>query len=425
MIARRTLARLLLLLALVLAAPASALRGQETPRRSWWQEVPERSSRYYRIRTDLPDDLARAYARHLDRMYEEYAQRLASLPPRIPERLNIYLFARQVDYLYTLRARFGIDGTGTGGMFFFNERGSGMAIWVEGLPDRRVHHVMQHEGFHQFAFSRFGTDLPMWANEGMAEFFGEAVLVGDTLVIGQATPRTVEAIKQSIRDDAYVPFRHMLAMSPHEWNENVKARSAGLQYQQAWSMVQFLVLGENGKYQEPFERYLRELNRAIPPDAAWRQVFGPDVEAFEAAWRAYAEAARPSAFMTALERIEFLAEGALALSRRGLSAESMESLRAQLREIDFAWERVGHAGRVVLRASDDANYLIPADDLSAEPAFVVEPPRGPRSARERLWEDRAPSPPRLSTDGLRPHGLSVDWRRDRDEGALAYELRVR
>ena len=42
-------------------------------------------------------------------------------------------------------------------------------------------HVAQHEGFHQFAWSRFAEDLPVWVNEGMAEFFGESVIVGDTL----------------------------------------------------------------------------------------------------------------------------------------------------------------------------------------------------------------------------------------------------
>ena len=49
----------------------------------------DQSPRYYNIKTDLPAAEARAYARHLDRMYEEFSRRLASLPPRAPEKLSV------------------------------------------------------------------------------------------------------------------------------------------------------------------------------------------------------------------------------------------------------------------------------------------------------------------------------------------------
>jgi hypothetical protein len=34
-------------------------------------------------------------------------------------------------------------------------------------------HVVQHEGFHQFVAQVIRGDMPIWANEGLAEYFGE------------------------------------------------------------------------------------------------------------------------------------------------------------------------------------------------------------------------------------------------------------
>jgi hypothetical protein len=410
------------------AAPAEAQqRGRRQAQPSWWQRTESLWSRYYLIRTDLPKAEARDYARHLDRMYEEYSRRLASLPPRAPEKLNVLIFKDRLEYLQTLRLRFGIDGTGTGGMFFVNPQGSGLAFWTGNLPRPRIEHVMQHEGFHQFAYSRFGNDLPVWVNEGLAEFFGEAVLVGNTFILGQSTPRVVESVKNAIELDEYVHFRRMLSMSPGQWMEHVNGGDSSIMYHQAWSMVHFLVYGEGGRYQSAFEEYLRQLNKGIPPEHAFVRVFGEDVNAFEERWLEHARSAKPSAFITALERIEFLAEGALELSRDGIVPESLEELKEHLREIGFT-HTVGHHGlKTQLSAEDDATFTIPMDGLTPEqPVFVVEKPKLRFSSiRERRAEEAQPTPCAISTENLRPRRMEIRWIRDRDTLELHYEIVIR
>ena len=407
----------------VLAAPVHA---QLRPNRAWWNRAGQWSSEYYAIKTDLQLTESRPYARHLDRMYEEYARRLSSLPPREPEKLNILLFSRQVDYLHVLRTRYGIDATGTGGMFFVNPNGTAFALWIKGLPTRRVHHVMQHEGFHQFGWSRFGRDLPIWVNEGLAEFFGESVLINGTFVLGQATPHVLQSVRSRIEDETTIPFDHLLRLSDREWGENVRLGRGEFQYRQSWSMIQFLIVGQGRKYQGAFERYLRKLNRAVPSENAWIDVFGPNIREFEDAWKRFALEAKPSAFMTALDRIEFLAEGALELSRRGASSTSLEGLKSQLREIDFVFERPGHESKEIFLARDDAGFDIPVDDLSPDATFVVEAPRpGVRSLREQRWEDRQPTPPSIQTEGLAPNRILIEWSRDRETGEMGYEIRVK
>jgi hypothetical protein len=415
----------LLLLLLAVIVPARDALAQRTARRSWWDRAAVARSKYYVIKTDLPAPNAQAYARHLDRMYEEYARRLASLPPRAPEKLNVYIFSKREEYLGTLRARWRIDGTGTGGMFFVKANGSGLALWTESLPARRVHHVIQHEGFHQFAWSRFGGDLPIWVNEGLAEFFGHAVLVGDRLLLGQSTPRAVRSVQNAIESKSHVPFSRMLTMTGASWSRRLQDGTASVQYDQAWSMVQFLVYGDGSRYQQAFEQYLRRLNGGVPSERAFVEVFGADIDAFERRWTQFAKAARPGAFLTALERIEFIAEGALELSRRGAAPASLESLAAALEAIGFRHGLEGHGHSSTLSADDEANFLIPDEREGAErPVFVVEAPKRRRMTRkEQRFEERRPMPASIRTSGLRDN-LQVRWIRDGRTGDLRYEIVV-
>ena len=394
---------------------------------SWWDRSAEAKVGHYWIKTDLPADEANALGRHLNIMYGEYSKRLASLPVRAEEKLNVLIFKSRDDYMLTLRARFGVNPTGSGGMFFVTSAGSGLAFWTEGLPPRRIEHVIQHEGFHQFAYSRFGDDLPIWVNEGLAEFFGESVVVGDSVVIGQSTPRVIDDIKKAIELNKYIPFQKMLTMTPKQWSAALQDNTAALEYHQAWSMVHFLVYGDGGKYVGWFETYLRHLNNGLPSEEAFIRAFGRDIPAFEAQWKKYALAARPSAFVTALERIEFLAEGALELGKQNIHPDSLESLRDELQKNGFTRTINTHGVEVKLSADDATMFQIPMDDIcTQQPAFIVTKAKLAGLTRhEKMLEDQNPTPLSIATENLKPKSVQIKWIRDKDTNLFSYQILVR
>ena len=403
------------------------LRKAQLP---WWDRAEEQKIGHYWIKTDVEPDLANRLARHLNLMYEEYARRLASLPSRTPERLNVMIFAEQRDYQFVLRTRFGVDGAGTGGIFFANPSGTALAFWIETLPMRRVEHVLQHEGFHQFAFSRFGGDLPPWVNEGLAEFFGEAVLADSRLVIGQTTPRVIDRIKNAVEAGEYIPFRRLLSVDGPQWNAMVRDGDASLQYHQAWSMVHFLVYGDGGKYVGAFEQYLKLINAGYKSEESFIRAFGSaDIEAFERQWKKFAQQAKASAFVTAMERMEFLAAGARTLHAQGVIPESLESLKEELKKAKFSFVTATHGVETVLSADDDALFTIPIDDLSdkeSPPVFVVSRVDTRKmTMRERKFEQDNPSPCLIGTRNLEPSDLAARWKRDRQTGEFTYEIDVR
>lgn len=413
------------------AAPPPQAQGH------WWDRTaPGRGralpkSKYYSIRSDLTAEETQKWARHLDIMYEEFTRRLVQgggLQRRSPEVLNVFIFARERDYLDTLRMQFGLNAMGSGGMFFITNRGGGLAFFTENLPHQRIAHVAQHEGFHQFAHAFFGNDLPPWLNEGLAEFFGECVVEDGKVIIGQASPAVLEAVRQAAAKGEHIPFTQLLQTDNDLWAVSVQAGTAALQYMQSWSMVHFLVYGDGNKYQGAFQRMLKMVNSGTRSYEAMRQAFGlateADVRDFEQRWVAHAVAAKPSSYMSARSRLEFLAEGLRTLWQRGQRPANLDGLRTALVEENFSFPVGTHGYTMLLKASDAKNFEVPQDATHRKPiALEMVPTPAPRGGPAKELEEKHPTPPVIRTKGLQPRELRVQWKRRADSpGEWDYEI---
>jgi hypothetical protein len=143
--------------------------------------------------------------------------------------------------------------------------------------------VVQHEGFHQFILAAVGPDIPIWANEGLAEYFGQGLFTGDDFVVGLIPNERLKRVKAAIQGGRLKSLRSMLAMSHETWN----ATAGTDEYDQAWAMVQFLGHAHNNQYQKAFIAFLKDVARQVPPEEAWKKHFGTDVMQFQQRWNAY------------------------------------------------------------------------------------------------------------------------------------------
>ena len=69
----------------------------------------------------------------------------------------------------------------------------------------------------------------------------------------------------------------MILMTREQWN----SRLSGGNYDQAWSMVHFLVHADDGKYQKGFARFINDVAAGRPWRLAFIRRFGKDVDAFQ------------------------------------------------------------------------------------------------------------------------------------------------
>ncbi len=232
-------------------------------------------SRYYVIHTDLDEDAVREAFVRMSAMAELYYQRTRGFAGKITRRFPFYLFTKQADYM----AAGGMDGSA--GMYDPNAR---KLLAIAGpQASESTWYVVRHEGFHQFAHNVIGGELPVWVNEGLAEYFAEAIFTGDGYVTGIVPPERLRRLQFWMKDGNTISVDQMMSMPHALWNAQMNV----INYDQAWSMVYFLAHARDGRYQDAFNSFLRDLGRGDRWQAAWQRAFGSGTREFEQQYRGY------------------------------------------------------------------------------------------------------------------------------------------
>jgi len=229
---------------------------------------------YYTIRTDLdPADAAEASLR-MTRIFEEYQVKTSGFSGQIREKFRCFLYRSRKDYQ-------GAGGPPKSGGIYLNDVKT-LMVYVGDHPTRAQWGVLQHEAFHQFAAGVIRADLPTWLNEGIAEYFAECRFTGDGFLAGLAPSKRIERVRESIDDGKLRSIRQMLKMNREQWAGSLTIEN----YDQAWSMVYFLLHADDGKYAASLNRFVNLLGQNVRRETAWQQCFG-DVGEFEARWKAW------------------------------------------------------------------------------------------------------------------------------------------
>jgi hypothetical protein len=253
-----------LIVALACGLAASAARAGE---------LRTLQTKYYVIHSDLDPQGTREAELRLTLMAEEYARRLEGLAGAVRQRLPFFLYNDLEDYY----AAGGMPGSV--GVF---TRDRLMAASHPKNPDM-LWPTVQHEGFHQFVLAAVGERIPIWANEGLAEYFSHGIFCGDRFLVGFVPQARLQRVRDGIREKQFKPLAEMLVLAHSEWNQELH----GGNYDQAWSMVHFLAHAEKGRYQQAFISYLRDMSRGQDAQRTWNKHFGDNNRAFQERWAEY------------------------------------------------------------------------------------------------------------------------------------------
>ena len=229
-------------------------------------------SQYYTIHTDLDIWKVREANVRMTAMFDEYRSRTKGFSRQIRSRLPFYMFGNPADYY----AAGGMPGSA--GVFM----GKRMMVLASERSRNVMWRVVQHEAWHQFVYYVISQNMPIWVNEGMAEYFGHGIWTGDNLVTGVIPPERLKRVKKMISEKKTLHIMHMMLMSHADWNAALAKRN----YDQAWSMVHFLAHADNGKYQKPFSAFIRDISAGRKWTESFVARFGGGVSGFE---RRYAQ----------------------------------------------------------------------------------------------------------------------------------------
>ncbi len=142
-------------------------------------------------------------------------------------------------------------------------------------------HVIYHEYVHLLE-GRYPRPLPVWFNEGLAEYYSSFKIKGDKAVIGDPLSTHVLYLRQR----RPIPLERLLQVghSSPEYNENDKT---GVFYAESWALVHLLLLGNNGARRDRLNRYVELLGEEGDSLQAFRQAFETPLEELEKELRRY------------------------------------------------------------------------------------------------------------------------------------------
>ena len=371
------------------------------------------TTRHYRVHHNLTVSEARGYAHHMDAVFEEYRRRFKHLKAATDSDMSLFLFRTQQQFVEFLGSR-GIRAENTSGMFFIQPNLQGLATWTQDRSVTATVSILQHEGFHQFAHRHYGTRLPIWINEGLAQYFEDGVFVNGKMKLGIAHGRRIETVRQALSRGTAVGFDELINMTHDEWRSRVIGgdASASLLYAQSWSMVFFLVHADGKRYREALDIYLNRVASGEPSDRAFRKAFRHDsTKPFQQRWSRFAHSVKPDALNTALTRMEFLGEGLRLLEERlEKRPTSISALRRELQRVKFRTVRAAHGFKIEITAMDESVYKYRMANGVHEKFQLLEP-----SGHDL--------PSRLGARGLKPEPTLI-WSRDA-EGKLVHAFSFR
>jgi len=295
-------------------------------------------TRHYVVHSDLPSDLTRDLAVRLDAMYDEYARRLVAFSSAAtPERFNVYVFSNRKEYAKLTGNRF----PNTGGIFISSQ--NLLAGFIEGQGRDALRRTLQHEAFHQFAYTMISPNLPVWLNEGLAQVFEEGIFTGKDFVLGQVPPRRIRQLQSDIAEGRFIQFKQMLSMDDAAWAQNLNDRAiATAQYNQAWAMVHFLIyaLDDQGqpRYRDRLLSLLTRIHNRQDPQAAFEQCFGENIAGFENRFRENVASITATHAATYIEHQDVLADMLVAMRKDGKEFDTLPEFKKQVEKGQYRIE---------------------------------------------------------------------------------------
>jgi tetratricopeptide (TPR) repeat protein len=252
----------------LLAAPAAALPRPEVP----WIEL---HSPHFTLFSDAGERTARKIALDLERLRSALSQLNPGLELASPVPTWIYLFKDTASFApYRLL----YQGRPQSGEGYFVVHPYGNHVAVNADPRRDVRRLIYHEYLHEVLANNY-PDLPLWLNEGLAEYYSTFEMAGGEAKLGAPILGHVAWLLQH----ALIPLPQLVEVdtSSRDYNEGDRR---GVFYAESWALVHYLLAKPERRARTA--EYLHGLAAGRHGPDAFERAFG-DLATLERDLRAY------------------------------------------------------------------------------------------------------------------------------------------
>ena len=130
------------------------------------------------------------------------------------------------------------------------------------------YHTLYHEYTHAY-FRLNYRGLPLWLNEGIAEFYGNTVIEGKDVKIGAVG----EPQLRLLRENPLIPISTLVSIDGSSPLFNTRDHS-GIFYTESWAIVHYFMLSPDVRDKDVLNKYLANLHDSDDPIDAANRSFG-------------------------------------------------------------------------------------------------------------------------------------------------------
>ena len=151
------------------------------------------------------------------------------------------------------------------------------------FQDADLWRVLAHEGFHQFVGYELGPQIPMWLNEGMAQYFETSFITGSRFNVGQVSRNKLALAQYLIINKKAPPLAQLT-----QWDRTTFYANANVAYPMSWALVYYLLNSNNDRFeQSQFRRYLQDLKFGRDNIRSFQSRFGQNIDRRQADFEDY------------------------------------------------------------------------------------------------------------------------------------------
>src|SRR2546423_2467192 len=174
-----------------------------------------------------------------------------------------------------------------------------ITLTTERASDDQPFRTIFHEYVHLLVENTMGATVPLWFNEGLAEYYSTFDIKDDyrRVILGDLIANHV----LYLRENKFLPLRTLFAVdskSPY-YNEGNKMN---VFYAESWMLMHYLMQGDGQKHRPQLAKFVDLLRVNTTIEDAFQRAFDNNIEAVEKDFKSYIQGAKYMATGITFER---------------------------------------------------------------------------------------------------------------------------
>jgi tetratricopeptide (TPR) repeat protein len=205
---------------------------------------------------------------------------VTKLKVRSPLPTRVYIFGDRRTFEQYCQAAIGRSDNLSG--VFLSDR-DGNHVLIAG-SSKGVDRVVFHELTHYFLRNTISSQVPLWFNEGLAEFYSTFSARKDTVSVGLPIAEHLAWLHQQ----SLIPLKDLFAVT-HDSKEYHEGNRQGVFYAESWALVHYLMIG-NPARRDQLGTYVGLIASGKSIDDAFHAAFHTSFDELERELRKYVRA---------------------------------------------------------------------------------------------------------------------------------------